>query len=442
MKAGAVRIRHARIIVAAGAAIAALAILLLSRNFNFYFDEWDFIVAAPDWTWLSFLQPHNEHPVVIPKLIYAALLNTFGLHAYWPYMAVLLALHATNAFLLFELVRRRSGDLIGVAAAALMLVLGAGWENLLWAFQMTFVGSVTCGLGALLALQRLSGQRGIAAVVALTTASILFSGIGLFFAVAVAAQMAIDKARRRDLVWLAPIAVALVIWYVTLGRTGTPTNPPPSVLNLTIAPVYVLWGLGAAVAALIGEGGWWSAVALVPALAAVGWSWWRRTPDAFALAIATAMLSLYAVTALTRGQFGYDQAASGRYVYEGAIFWLLLLSDAAAALPWRGTWRPVLAACVFLACFNSAALLFEYGTAKTVQMQREGADLQALNSLRGDPCLKPSGYADALVMPQVNSPALYYRAVDKYGDPAPKGPVTDRTDYDRARQSLVFTSCR
>jgi len=50
-----VRIRHARIIVAAGAAIAALAILLLSRNFNFYFDEWDFILAAPDWTWLSFL---------------------------------------------------------------------------------------------------------------------------------------------------------------------------------------------------------------------------------------------------------------------------------------------------------------------------------------------------------------------------------------------------
>jgi len=442
VSAGSVRIRHARIVVAAGAAVAALAILLLSRNFNFYFDEWDFIVAAPDWTLLSFLQPHNEHPVLIPKLIYAGLLKTVGLQAYWPYMAVLLTLHATNAFLLFELVRRRSGDLIGIAAAALMLVLGAGWENLLWAFQMTFVGSVACGLGALLALQRLSGPRGTAAVVALTTASILFSGIGLFFAVAVAAQMAIDRERRRDLRWLAPIAVALVIWYVTLGRTGTPTNPPPSVVNVTTAPVYVLWGVGAAAAAIIGEGGWWGAVALVLALAAVGWSWRRRTPDAFALAMAAAMLSLYGVTALTRGQFGYDQAASGRYVYEGAILWLLLLSDAATALPWRGTWRPVLAACVFLACFNSAALLFEYGTAKTLQMQREGADLQALNSLRGDPCLKPSGYVDALVMPQVSSPHLYYRAIDLYGDPAPAGRVTDRTDYDRARHSLLFTSCR
>ncbi len=442
MRVGAVRIRRARIIVAAGASIVALAILLLSRNFNFYFDEWDFVLAAPDWTWLSFLQPHNEHPVVIPKLIYAALLNTVGLRAYWPYMAVLLALHATNAFLLFELVRRRSGDLMGVAAAALLMVLGAGWENILWAFQMTFVGSVACGLGALLATQRMSGWKGTTVVAALTGASILFSGIGLFFAVAVATLMAVEKQRRRDLLWLAPIAVALAVWYLTLGRTGTPTNPPPSVMNITIAPVYVVWGLGAAAAALIGEGGWWSAVALVAAVAALGWTWNRRVPDAFAVAIAAGMVSLYGVTALTRGQFGYDQAASGRYVYEGAIFWLLLLSDAAAALPWRGTWRPALVACVFLACFNSAALLFEYGSAKTVQMEREGADLQALSSLRGDPCLKPTGYADLLVMPQVGSPGEYYSAIALYGDPAPSGPVADRADYDRARENLLFPACR
>ena len=47
---------------------------MLSRNFNSYFDEWTFILNAPDWTWLSYLQPHNEHPVVVPRLIYAVLL--------------------------------------------------------------------------------------------------------------------------------------------------------------------------------------------------------------------------------------------------------------------------------------------------------------------------------------------------------------------------------
>jgi len=98
-------------------------------------------------------------------------------------------------------------------------------------------------------------------------------------------------------------------------------------------------------------------------------------------------------------------------------------------------------AVVFLAAFNSAALLFEYGSAKVVQMHREAADLQALNSLRGDPCLKPSASPDALVMPYLDSPSLYFRAVDLYGDPAPPGAVTDRSDYGHARQNLVFTNC-
>ena len=378
---------------------------------------------------------------MLPRLIYAALLDTVGLRAYWPYMAVLLALHALNAFLLFELVRRRSGDLIAIAAAALFLVLGAGWENLLWAFQMTFAGSVACGLGALLVLQRTTGPRSTAAVVGLTLASLLFSGIGLFFAVAAAVHLAAQPARRRDLVWLAPVAVALAIWYLTLGRTGAPTNPPASVMNITVAPAYVVWGLGAAAAGIIGEGGWWGPLALVAAAVAVGLAWRRRAPDAMALAVAAGMLSLYAVTALTRGQFGYEQSGSGRYVYEGALFWLVLLADAATALPWRGTWRPALAALVFLACFNSAALLFEFGTAKTVQMQREGADLQALNSLRGDPCLKTTTSPDDFVMPYVNRPPLYYRAVDLYGDPAPSGAVSDRSDYDQARKNLLFPAC-
>ncbi len=378
----------------------------------------------------------------MPKLIYAALLNTVGLRSYWPYMAVLLALHAANSLLLFELIRRRAGDAIGIAAAALLLVLGAGWENLLWAFQMTFVGSTTCGLGALLVLQRINGTRGSAIATGLAGASILFSGIGLSFAVAVAVQLAAEPERRRDLRWMAVLAVVVAAWYLDFGHTGAPTNPPPSAMNVVVAPLYVLWGLGAAAAGIFGEGGWWGPFALVAAAVAVGWSWYRKRPDAPPLAAGAAMLSLYGLTALTRAQLGYDQGGAARYVYVGAILWMLLLADAAATLPWRGTWRPALAALIFLACFNSAALLFEYGSAKTVQMQREGADLQALNSVRGDPCLKPTGDPDPLVMPWVSNPAQYYRAVGLYGDPAPAGPVRDRPDYDRARMNLLFTNCR
>ncbi len=171
-------------------------------------------------------------------------------------------------------------------------------------------------------------------------------------------------------------------------------------------------------------------------------TWWRRRPDPFALGVLAALLALYVVTGLGRAQLGYQQAGAGRYVYEGAAFWLILLGDAARNLPWRGTWRPALAACLFLACFSSAALLFSFAAAKGAQMEREVADLQALAAERSDPCLSSGGTADALVMPQVNEPATYYRATDRYGDPVAEIAVTDRADFERARHNLVRTGCR
>src|SRR5207247_11018960 len=131
-----VRVPRARLILAAAALIVCAALLLLTRTYTFYFDEWTFITSAPDWTLRSYLEPHNEHPVLLLKGLYAAMLSTVGLRAYWPYMAGLLLAHAANVVLLFELVRRRAGDLIAIAAALIMLVLGAGWVDLLLAFQL------------------------------------------------------------------------------------------------------------------------------------------------------------------------------------------------------------------------------------------------------------------------------------------------------------------
>ncbi len=438
MKAADVRVPHARLLVVAAAVTVCAAILWLSRGFTFYFDEWTFILPA-DTSWTHYLQPHNEHPVMLPRLIYAALLNTVGMRSYVPYMAVLLALHATNVVLLFAVIRRRAGDLIAVAAAFLMLVLGAGWENLLWAFQMAFVGSVACGLGALLVIETERGRAWLAML--LLFGSLMFSGIGLFFLVAAAIRLALTPARRRNLVWLAPVAVAVGAWYLAYGHTGAPPKPVSLSSNAALLPLYVLWGLGASAAGLFGEGGFFGPAVLVLALAAMGFTWRRRPPDAFAIGISVAMVSFYFVLGLNRGQIGYEQSGAGRYVYEGAVFWLLLLADAARGLPWRGTWRPALTACLFLACFSSSVLLYTWAVAKTAQMQRETADLQALAAERTDPCLDPNGAVDLLVMPQVTSPPAYYGAVDRYGDPVAGTPAIRGADFDRAGNNLLKPGC-
>ncbi len=441
MNAGEVRIPHARVIVVIAALVAAVAILWLARSFTFYFDEWTFILGAPDWTWATYLQPHNVHPVMLTRAIYAALLATVGLRSYLPYMAVLLALHAASVVLLFEVVRRRAGDLVGLGAAALLLVLGAGWEDLLWAFQIQFIGSVAFGLGMLLALQGQPRRRNLFLAAALLTASLMFSGVGLFFGVAAAVLLAATPGRRRDLVWFAPVAVALGAWFLAFGRSAAPITQP-SLADIAALPLYVIWGLGASAGGLIGVGG--SAGLAVLALAgltvAVGW---RRAEkvDAFGLGIAAGLVTFYAVTGLVRVQLGYQQSGASRYSYPGAVFWLLLLADTARYLPWRGTWRPAVIACLFLACFSSGVLLFTFVLGKTVQMERQVADLQALAAERGDPCLNPNGAVDPFVMPVETSPALYYRAVDRYGDPSSGLTVVDRPDFDQARANLVTAGC-
>jgi hypothetical protein len=437
-----VRIPRARVIVAVSALVVSAAILWLARGYTFYFDEWTFILSAPDWTASTYLQPHNVHPAMLPRLIYAVMLATVGLRSYLPYMAILLALHATSVVLLFELVRRRAGDLIGLACAAILLVLGAGWENLLWAFQLAFVGSVASGLGMLLALEGAPSRRRMPVAIALLTASLMFSAVGLFFGVAAAVMLAARRGRRRELVWLAPVAIVFGAWYLAYGRFGAQTNPPASLANIVVLPAYTLWGLGASAAGLIGEGGLFGPPLLLLAAGALGFAWWRGGLDPLALGVTAALVSFYLVTGLTRAQLGYQQSGSGRYVYEGAVFWLILLAGAARGLPWRGTWRPALVACLFLACFNGGTLLFAYAAAKTVQMERQVADLQALAAVRGDPCLDPNATVDELVMPQMTSPALYYRAVDRYGDPTSSQPVVDQPDFDQARANLLIPGCK
>jgi len=437
--AAGLRVPRARWIVIGAALIVCSALLWVTRNFTFYFDEWSFILTAPDWSVASYFEPHNEHPSMLLRVAYAVILNTVGLRSYLPYMALLYLAHFACVVLLFELVRRRSGDGIALAAAAILLVLGAGWEDLYWAWQMAWLGSVACGLGALLAVQE-PGPRRLALAVILLAASVSFSGVGIPFVVAVGIYLSLIPARRRELLALTPLAAGLLAWYVLFGRFGEHPNPQPDATNLLRDPVYVAWGLSQSAGGLIGVTGNAGVVVLIVALALLVLAWRVHRPDATTIGVAVGLIGFYAVAGLTRAQLGIQQSGASRYIYPAAAMWLLVVADAARALPWRGTWRPALAACAFLACFNNAVVLYEFGVAKTVQMERAAADLQALTATRNDPCLDPNARPDLLVMPDAVA-STYYRAVDHYGDPASGRPLEDRGAYDAARTALRKPGC-
>ncbi len=130
----------------------AVVLLVANRNQWFFGDEWNFIVnRGPRGASIGVLEPHNEHWTTVPVLVFRGLLAIVGLRSYLPYVAVLLALHLGLAHLLWRVsLRVGATPAIATALAAVFIVLGAGSENLLWAFQIAFVGVVAFGWAAVL----------------------------------------------------------------------------------------------------------------------------------------------------------------------------------------------------------------------------------------------------------------------------------------------------
>ena len=79
--------------------------------------------------------------------MYRVLFNLFGLRSYVPYQCVVVVAHLTTAILL-RVVMRRAGvrPWTATIVASVFVLFGPGEENIVWAFQIGFVGAVMFGL--------------------------------------------------------------------------------------------------------------------------------------------------------------------------------------------------------------------------------------------------------------------------------------------------------
>lgn len=310
---------------------SACLLLYLGSKLTFLLDDWEFLLYRRDFSADAILDPHGEHIVALPVLIYKGLLATVGMGSALPYRVVSTALFLLSAALLFAFLRRRVGDWPALAATAVVLFLGAAWEDLLWPFQMTYFGSVAAGLGALLALER-EDRRGETVACALLVGSVLFSSLGLSFAIGAAVHVLLLGERRRRLyVFLAPLAV-YGLWWLGWGHSAE------SALSLdTVArtPLYVLDSLANAVGSATGLTNprlevhdrllWARPVTVVLAFLAL----WRlgrrdRVPHWFWVVLATA--GSFWILAGFNQIPGRDPDAS-RYQYLDVVFLFMLAAE-------------------------------------------------------------------------------------------------------------------
>lgn len=133
----------------------------------------------------NLLRPHNEHWVLANGLLYGAPKPLLGLQHYALYLLPVVILHVVNMHLVWRIMNRTGLNAwVATALASVYGVVGAGYENVVWAFQIAFVGSTALGLGAVLLClrpERFSARRGTATS-ALLLGAMACSGVGLVYA--------------------------------------------------------------------------------------------------------------------------------------------------------------------------------------------------------------------------------------------------------------------
>jgi hypothetical protein len=295
--------------------IAAALLLYMGRGLNFFFDDWDFVTHDYGGGIHSLFVAHVGNLVLFPVLVYKVLFHLAGLNHYAVFRLVVILLHLICGGLVFVLASRRGSHTNALLAAALILFLGAAWEDLLWAFQVTYMLSAAGGLGAWVLLERRDRSGDLAAMACLIVA-VGSSSLGIPLIIGVAVELAWRQHWRRG--WIAVVPTLLyLIWYLHYGESQVTAE------SLMHAPGFAADLAAAAFGGLVGRELEWGRPLAVLGLLVLLRRLARPLPVSARLAglIATG-ISLWIVTAAARSTISAPETS--RYIYLGAVVIVLV----------------------------------------------------------------------------------------------------------------------
>jgi hypothetical protein len=421
-------------LVFAGCALASVVYLLyLGRHTSFFYDEWNWIQDRRGWRPGNFLVAHNGHFVAVPVLAYHLLFATVGLRAYLPYRLLLMFCHVAACLALYRYGRRRLGPLVAVLPAAMLLMLGAAFQTLLWPFQITFIGALALGLASFTVLDAEPTRRRDLLGCLCLIGAVACSGTGLAMLAGAVVRLALRRQWRRWWVVAAP-AVLFGLWYLRYGRANAPRiDSSVSQLWQYFHRIYqsAIGGLTGHTEVQDRPLAVWLGVAILLAVAVRLVVEVRRgnLPVDLLSAIAAGIV-LWGLTALTRA--GTHDYGASRYLYGSAVVVLLalievlrgvrlprlaiaLLAVATAASVWTGLSPLRLGA-------HSLSKVDTYARADFAALEHSRPTPDYLPNPRLLPVVTADGYLAA--MRSLGSPAMPYAEL-------PRQPAGVRTDADR-----------
>ena len=321
-------------------ACSVCAWFVVGRHQWFIRDDWAFMLSRQTLratqgvsAWLFTAQ--DGHWMTPPLLIYRGLQNLVGFGSYWPYLAVNLVLHLA-AVLLVRICCKRWGVSAWTTTlvCSMLLVFGAGWENIVFAVQITY----NLSLVAFLAQVVLSEHDGpvdrrdyIGA--GLGAIGVMSSGFGPFFIVGLVVLLGMRRRWAAMAVAVVPQALLYGWWYLAWeSDLANDKNPGPK----SNIPAFVLRGITATFESLTVLNGL-AGLAIVGSLAvALRRSNPPRVRAGLVAMWVTTMVMLFGV-GLHRVGLGVATAGASRYQYMAAM---LLVPSFGLAVDAIARWSP------------------------------------------------------------------------------------------------------
>jgi hypothetical protein len=409
-------------------AISGAIIVVLGSKVTFVLDDWTYILYRREFAADAFFGPANEHLVAGAVAIWKLLLSGFGMGSVVPFRVTSTALFLLGDWFLFVWIRRRLGQWPALLMTLPVVFMGAAFEDLFWFSSITFLGSLTCGLGMLVALDR-RDSTGDALACAWLIGTMLFSSVWVPFAGGLLVDIALRRDERDWRQRAYAVVVPAVLWLLWYAGWGHEAESALSLHNVATTPLFVLDSFGSAIAALLGlatpvegiasPGGLDWGRPLAVALGGLGiWRAYRieRIPRSFwvVLTIALAFWILGGFD-LKPGRVPW----ASRYQLPGGVFVLLVATELLRGVPLgRRLLGPALAVVAASVASNGLFLHESYESyASSTEIVR--GNLTALEIARGtvDPSFfLEEEFADT-GFDHIDA-GSYFAARDDYGSPA------------------------
>jgi hypothetical protein len=302
--------------------IGLLIVMVIGRNQWFARDDWAFIFTRERLHQTSgldamLLEPQDGHWMTWPILVFRALYSVVGTRSYLPYLLVLWATHVGVVVLAHRWMRRFGVTAwISTLMTILLLVFGAGWENLVFAVQIVYNFSLLAFLGQLLLVDHdgpLDRRDGFGVLVSLIGVS--SSGFGPFFGFGVGLLLVLRRRWIAAAVAVVPQALAWIWWWSTWGADPAGSGGTASTRFVADWVEHGLWAVFGSLTAtgLLA----WPAIVLCIAMAAwSGTGAYRRAPI---IAMLATVLVMYVGIGTRREIFGVYASAWPRYQYMAAM---------------------------------------------------------------------------------------------------------------------------